>query len=212
MISTMRVMLVLFVHFCAGLALMMGFSKGSETLPGADYQLQEPVAKLAHGVLIEKYAKLELAGQSSIAYYAWIHGRTSQLGTGQVDDSDWFLATSDGRWVIRTQKSCGCQDLYLYRKAFDEFTPVAKKSLSDQAWEYFDHLKGRDGTEEATLRCASIAPGADDNYAKELGVKWTKNRYLVITLTAQHGPVTDTFKCRYDLKTKRFDVPRELVK
>jgi hypothetical protein len=60
--------------------------------------------------------------------------------------------------------------------------------------------------------------GTDENY-RWLGVDWSANRYLLITLSgeadindiksrkAQQTGVVNDWRCRYDLQTGKFDVP-----
>ncbi|WP_027577490.1 hypothetical protein [Bradyrhizobium sp. WSM1743] len=131
-----------------------------------------------------------------------------------------FRFTGDSQWLVRMQKTgSGSQDLLLYRAEKGTFVNATKKSLSDLAWAYFH---SRPDTKNMKLDyhiSANLMKGTEDAY-RWLGVDWPSNRYLLISLSGEMDKHPKNvavkgladWKCRYDLKTGKFDVPRIFAK
>jgi hypothetical protein len=133
-----------------------------------------------------------------------------------------FRFTNDSQWLVRMQKTgSGEQDLFLYHVEHGAFASATKKkSLSDLAWAYF---YGRPETKRfARLDyhiTANLVKGTEEAY-RWLGVDWPDNRYLVISLSGEFDKHPKNvamkglgdWRCRYDLKTGRFDVPAMFAK
>lgn len=129
-----------------------------------------------------------------------------------------FRFTQDLKWIIRYQKTgSGEQSLYLYRVTPQGTAPSSKQPLGDLAWAY---LKTRPEWRKVAKppeyhESAGLLKGLDGNY-RWLGVDWSPNRYLLISLSGdadvegrkpmQTG-VVNGWRCRYDLQTGKFDVP-----
>ncbi len=131
-----------------------------------------------------------------------------------------FRFTSDSQWLVRMQKTgSGSQDLFLYHVENGAFVNATKKSLSDLAWAYFH---SRPDTKNMKLDyhiSANLMKGTETAY-RWLGVDWPHNRYLVISLSGEMDKHPKNvavkgladWKCRYDLKTGTFDVPKMFAK
>lgn len=95
---------------------------------------------------------------------------------------------------------------------------ASKKSLGDLAWDY---LKTRPDCRKIVKApeyhtAAYLLRGLDES-CHGLGVNSPDNRYLVIALSGDadvrgHKPmqtgVVNDWRCRYDLETGKFDVPK----
>lgn len=126
-----------------------------------------------------------------------------------------FRFTADSQWLVRMQKTgSGEQDLFLYHVENGAFVNATKTSLSDLAWAYFH---SRPDTKKMKLDfhiSANLMKGSEEAY-RWLGVDWPANRYLVISLSGEMDKHPKTvavkgladWRCRYDLKTGKFDVP-----
>ena len=131
-----------------------------------------------------------------------------------------FRFTPDSQWLVRMQKTgSGAQDLFLYHVENGAFVNATKTSLSDLAWAYFH---GRPDTKRMKLDyhiSAHLVKGTEEAY-RGLGVKWPDNRYLVISLSGEMDKHPKNvavkgladWRCRYDLKTGKFDVPEMFAK
>jgi hypothetical protein len=131
-----------------------------------------------------------------------------------------FRFTSDSQWLVRMQKTgSGSQDLFLYHVENGKFVSATKQSLSDLAWAYFH---SRPDTKKMKLDyhiSANLMKGTEDGY-RWLGVDWPNNRYLLISLSGEMDKHPKNvavkgladWKCRYDLKTGKFDVPAMFAK
>ncbi|MBR0779387.1 hypothetical protein JQ625_31600 [Bradyrhizobium diazoefficiens] len=133
-----------------------------------------------------------------------------------------FRFTNDSQWLVRMQKTgSGEQDLFLYHLENGAFAGATKrKSLSDLAWAYF---YARPETKKfARLDyhiTANLVKGTEEAY-RWLGVDWPDNRYLVISLSGEFDKHPKNvalkglgdWRCRYDLKTGKFDVPAMFAK
>ncbi len=126
-----------------------------------------------------------------------------------------FRFTSDSQWLVRMQKTgSGEQDLFLYHFENGAFANATKKSLSDLAWDYF-HSRPDTGKMKLDYHIsANLMKGTEDGY-RWLGVDWPNNRYLLISLSGEMDKHPKNvavkgladWRCRYDLKTGKFDVP-----
>ncbi|WP_439403526.1 hypothetical protein ACNJYA_02420 [Bradyrhizobium sp. DASA03068] len=131
-----------------------------------------------------------------------------------------FRFTADSQWLVRMQKTgSGEQDLFLYHVENGAFVNATKTSLSDLAWAYFH---SRPDTRKMKLDyhiSANLMKGTEDGY-RWLGVDWPNNRYLLISLSGEMDKHPKNvavkgladWKCRYDLKTGKFDVPAMFAK
>ncbi|MGY4628753.1 hypothetical protein ACVWY3_006509 [Bradyrhizobium sp. USDA 4486] len=131
-----------------------------------------------------------------------------------------FRFTADSQWLVRMQKTgSGEQDLFLYHFENGAFVNATKKSLGDLAWGYFH---SRHDTRNMKLDyhiSANLVKGTEDVY-RWLGVDWPNNRYLLISLSGEMDKHPKNvavkgladWKCRYDLKTGKFDVPAMFAK
>lgn len=126
-----------------------------------------------------------------------------------------FRFTADSQWLVRMQKTgSGEQDLFLYRAENGTFVSATKTSLSDLAWAYF-HSRPATKTMKLDYHIsANLMKGTEEAY-RWLGVNWPNNRYLLISLSGEMDKHPKNvavkgladWKCRYDLKTGKFDVP-----
>ncbi len=127
-----------------------------------------------------------------------------------------FRFTADSQWLVRMQKTgSGEQDLFLYHFENGGFVNATKTSLGDLAWAYF-HSRPDTGKMRLDYHIsANLMKGTEDAY-RWLGVDWPNNRYLLISLSGEMDKhprdvavkgLAD-WKCRYDLKTGKFDVPK----
>ncbi|MCA1378208.1 MULTISPECIES: hypothetical protein [unclassified Bradyrhizobium] len=131
-----------------------------------------------------------------------------------------FRFTADSQWLVRMQKTgSGEQDLFLYHFENGSFVNATKTSLGDLAWAYF---RSRPDTKSMKLDyhiTANLVKGTEDAY-RWLGVDWTNNRYLLISLSGETDKHPKNvavkgladWKCRYDLETGKFDVPKMFAK
>jgi len=128
-----------------------------------------------------------------------------------------FRFTSDSQWLVRMQKTgSGEQDLFLYHVENGVFTNATTKSLSDLAWAYF-HSRHKMKLDYHIS--ANLMKGTEDAY-RWLGVDWPNNRYLLISLSGEMDKHPKNvavkgladWKCRYDLKTGKFDIPKMFAK
>ncbi|MBB4398318.1 hypothetical protein [Bradyrhizobium sp. ERR14] len=131
-----------------------------------------------------------------------------------------FRFTSDSQWLVRMQKTgSGSQDLFLYHVENGAFVSATKQSLSDLAWAYFH---SRPDTKKMKLDyhiSANLMKSTETAY-RWLGVDWPNNRYLLISLSGEMDKHPKNvavkgladWKCRYDLKTGQFDVPKMFAK
>jgi hypothetical protein len=129
-----------------------------------------------------------------------------------------FIFIDALKWIIRDQKiGSGTSTLHLYRLTPQGYVRASRKPLGELAWDY---MKTRPDWRKLVKApeyhdAAYLAEGLEENY-RALGVDWTANRYLVITLSAdadvkgrkpmQTG-VVNGWRCRYDLQTGKFDLP-----
>lgn len=131
-----------------------------------------------------------------------------------------FRFTSDSQWLVRMQKTgSGEHDLFLYHFENGAFVNATKKSLGDLAWAYFHGRPDTHGMKLDYHISAHLLEGTEAAY-RGLGVDWPNNRYLLISLSGEMDKHPKNvavkgladWKCRYDLKTGKFDVPAMFLK
>jgi hypothetical protein len=142
------------------------------------------------------------------------------LAPEQLDFTAEFHFTSNAQWIARIQKTGAATSIvYLYRWTAKGYVAAVKTPLSELAWSYFSrHPDSRKLPKPNLHLRADVDDGAEDNY-RALGVDWPDSRYLVISLAgevaadAKHGElrVMRGWRCRYDLRTGKFDVPPEFA-
>jgi hypothetical protein len=163
---------------------------------------------------LEQYMKD--GGNFDVKWQVWArHGEQMTELKPEQDYGAGFRFTNDSQWLVRMQKTgSGEQDLYLYHVEQGAFASATRKSLSDLAWDYFH---SRPDTKRMKLDyhiSANLLKGTEEAY-RWLGVDWPNNRYLVISLSGEMDKHPKNvavkgladWKCRYDLKTGKFDVP-----
>jgi hypothetical protein len=206
----------------AGIAGIAGAVAREPAGPPADYKIDtEYTEKSPDGAtVIEQYFKDD--ADNGYTWQFWVQRANARrlLDPKPADYPAGFRFTNDGQWVVRMQKTgAGYQDLYLYRLAAQGFVPATKKPISDLAWAYFDSRPETRKIEKPNLHIfASLVKGVGDNY-KWLGETWPDSRYIVIGLfgdldpNAHHGQILQVqgWRCRYDLKTGKFDVPADFA-
>jgi len=168
---------------------------------------------------LEQYMKDN--GDWDVKWQVW--ARRGEQMTELKPEQDYpagFRFTSDSQWLVRMQKTgSGAQDLFLYRVENGAFVSATKQSLSDLAWAYF---RSRPDTHKMKLDyhiSANLVKGTEEAY-RWLGVDWPSNRYLVISLSGEMDKHPKNvavkglanWRCRYDLKTGTFDVPKMFAK
>ncbi len=134
----------------------------------------------------------------------------------QPDYPAGFRFTNDSKWVVRMQKTgSGEQSLYLYRLGPHGFESATAKPFDDMAWAYFwSRPESRKVRKPEYHITANLLKGTEENY-RWTGVNWPDSRYLVIALSGEvdghPGQILSVhdWRCRYDLQTGKFDVPRE---
>jgi hypothetical protein len=150
----------------------------------------------------------------------WIRreGVFTQLESEEAGYPADFIFTNDLKWIVREQKiGSGTSTLHLYHLTPQGYVRASKKPLGEMAWDY---MKSRPDWRKLVKapeyhNSAYLLEGIEQNY-REFGAGWAANRYLLITLSAdadvkgrkpmQTG-VVHGWRCRYDLKTGKFDVP-----
>ena len=168
---------------------------------------------------LEQYVKD--AGDFDVKWQVWArHGEQMTELKPEQGYGAGFRFTADSHWLVRMQKTgSGEQDLFLYRAENGTFVSATGKSLSDLAWDYFH---SRPDTRKMKLDyhiSANLMKGTEDGY-RWLGVRWPNNRYLLISLSGEMDKHPKNvavkgladWKCRYDLKTGKFDVPAMFAK
>ncbi|MBH5372728.1 hypothetical protein [Bradyrhizobium glycinis] len=131
-----------------------------------------------------------------------------------------FRFTADSRWLVRMQKTgSGEQDLFLYHFENGAFVSATKQSLGDLAWAYF-HSRPDTGKMKLDYHISANLMKGTENAYRWLGVDWPNNRYLLISLSGEMDKHPKNvavkgladWRCRYDLKTGKFDVPKMFAK
>lgn len=168
---------------------------------------------------LEQYMKD--GGNWDIKWQVWArHGDQMTELKPEQDYGAGFRFTSDSQWLVRMQKTgSGEQDLFLYHVENGAFVSATKKSFSDLAWDYFHSRPDTHNMKLDYHISANLMKGTEDGY-RWLGVDWPNNRYLLISLSGEMDKHPKNvavkgladWKCRYDLKTGKFDVPAMFAK
>jgi len=195
---------------------------GQLAAPSPDYQIRPDYTSASPDgtTTIEQYAKIDNDGNYTWQFWARHEGKAAMLVPEQPDYRAGFRFTPDSQWVVRMQKTgSGEADLFLYRLGPQGFAAATAKPLSELAWAYFkSHPDSRKVMKPDFHFEAVLVKGVDDNY-RWMGENWPDSRYLVITLSgdvspnARHHQVPSVrgWRCRYDLKTGKFDVPLDFA-
>jgi hypothetical protein len=204
--------------FLTGLFLVcsVGLASAAEpTGPASDYTLDpELTQKSPDGaVTIEQYTK---STDDDVFWQFWIRrdGTLTLLNKEPADHPAGFRFTSDIQWLVRMQSlGAGEMTLYLHKSGPNGFVPATEEPIGDLAWAYFkSRPEWRKVTEPEYHISANLLKGTEENY-HWLGVDWPENRYLLIALSGEadlrhhQTIVVHDWRCRYDLKTGKFDVP-----
>jgi hypothetical protein len=190
--------------------------------PDGRYRLEpEYTVKSPDGVAtVEQYAFTDIDGR--ITWQFWVRrGNTlTELAPEQLFHAADFHFTRNGQWVARVQKTgTGSASLYLYRWTSKGYVAATKQPLGELAWAYFKrHPDAKKIPDPGVHLRAELDDGTEENY-HALGVDWPDSRYLVISLSgeaannAKQGQlrVMRGWRCRYDLRTGKFDVPGDLT-
>ena len=191
--------------------------------PTAGYEIQpEETSTSPDGATtIEQYAKDDPDGGYLWQFWARRGDKLTLLNPKPADYPAGFRFTNDSRWLVRMQKTgAGYADLLLYRLAPDGFVAATPKPLSDLAWAYFyRHRDARKVIKPDFHIAAGLVKGTEENY-RWMGETWPDSRYLVIGLSGsvspnrRHGQIDSVrdWRCRYDLQTGTFDVPRSFAR
>jgi hypothetical protein len=188
--------------------------------PPAGYKIHPKYTKTSPdgAVTIEQYLN-EDKDDWKWQFWARWQSTFTRLDPEQADYPADFVFTNDLKWIVRVQKiGSGTSTLYLYRLTPQGYAAASKKPLGDLAWAYMktrpDWRKIRKPPEYHDN--AFLANGLEENY-RSLGADWPANRYLVISLRGDadikgrkhmQTSVVHGWRCRYDLQTGKFDVPR----
>jgi hypothetical protein len=180
--------------------------------PSADYKISEQhTAKSPDGATtIEEYFTINKDGDYIWQFWARRSDSMTEFESEQEFYPADFRFTHDSRWAVRMQKTgSGEQSLFLYKLGPQGFAAATPKPLSDLAWNYFFSRPENRKIKRPEFHIdAGLLKGTDDNYSW-LAQNWPDSRYLLITLSGEHG-VSRTirgWRCRYDLEQGRFDVP-----
>jgi hypothetical protein len=193
--------------------------------PGPEYKIDPDVTRTSPdgAFTIEQYHKSD--ADDNWTWQAWVRAKDAKdRATLLKPDQDYpagFRFTSDMQYLVRMQKTgSGEATLYLYRLAKDGFASATAKPFGDLAWAFFySQPESRKARKPDFHISAGLIKGLDDNYSW-MGVDWPKNRYIVVGLSGEiepnqhHGQIStiNGWRCRYDLQTGKFDVPKEFAK
>jgi hypothetical protein len=188
--------------------------------PPAGYKIYPKYTKTSPdgAVTIEQYLN-EDTDDWKWQFWARWQNTFARLDPEQADYPADFVFTNDLKWIVRAQKiGSGTSTLYLYRLTPQGYAAASKKPLGDLAWAYMktrpDWRKIRKPPEYHDN--VFLENGLEENY-RSLGADWPANRYLVISLRGDadikgrkhmQTSVVHDWRCRYDLQTGKFDVPR----
>lgn len=190
--------------------------------PPAGYAINpEYTEKSPDGAIAIEQYHYENKETDEYKWQFWVRGESTftLLDPEPADYPAGFRFTNDLQWLVRMQKTgSGESTLYLYRQAPQGFVAATKKPLGDLAWTYFKtRPEWRKLKKDPEYHMsANLLKGTEENY-RWLGVDWPENRYLVIGLSGDadiktrkpmQTSVVHGWRCRYDLQTGKFDVPR----
>lgn len=189
--------------------------------PGPEYTMDPKATQTSPegAYTIEQYHKAD--ADDNWTWQAWVRARDSKdRATLLKPDQDYpagFRFSNDLHYLVRMQKTgSGEATLYLYRLGKDGFESATAKPLGDLVWAYFyGRPESRKIKRPDFHMMVNLVKGLEEDY-HWLGVDWPKNRYIVVALSGEidtHGQVgtVNDWRCRYDLQTGRFDVPKEFA-
>lgn len=190
--------------------------------PGPEYKIDPEMTQTSpEGTYtIEQYHKSD--ADDVWIWQAWVRAKDAKdKATRLKPDQDYpagFRFTNDLHYLVRTQKTgSGEATLYLYRLGKQGFESATAKPLGELAWAYFyGRPESRKIKRPDFHMSVNLVKGLDDNY-RGMGVDWPANRYIVVSLSGEtdtHGQVATVsdWRCRYDLKAGRFDVPDDFAR
>jgi len=191
------------------------------TGPGPEYQIDPKMTQTSPegAYLIEQYHKAD--ANDDWTWQAWVRAKDSKdRATLLKPDQDYpagFRFSNDLHYLVRMQKTgSGEATLYLYRLGRDGFESATAKPFGDLVWAFFySRPESRKIKRPDFHMSVNLVKGLDEDY-RWMGVDWPKNRYIVIALSGEtdtHGQIgtVNDWRCRYDLQTGKFDVPREFA-
>jgi hypothetical protein len=215
--------------FCTALTLVVALMASccvasAESGPPPDYKLNtDPDLAFTSPDAATRLMQYEKETEEyDIKWQVWARhgGQMTELKPGQ-DYPAGFRFTNDSQWLVRMQKTgSGYQDLYLYHFEKGSFANATKKALSELAWDFFNSLPDAKTISPPDVHIsADLLKGTEEAY-RWLGVTWPDNRYIVISLSgeieAKHPKNgvrwLHSWRCRYDLKSGKFDVPGVFAK
>jgi len=191
------------------------------TGPGPEYQIDPKMTQTSpEGTYtIEQYHKAD--ANDDWTWQAWVRAKDSMdRATLLKPDQDYpagFRFSNDLHYLVRMQKTgSGEATLYLYRLGKDGFESATAKPFGDLVWAFFySRPESRKIKRPDFHMSVNLVKGLDEDY-RWMGVDWPKNRYVVIALSGEtdtHGQIgtVNDWRCRYDLQTGKFDVPKEFA-
>jgi hypothetical protein len=196
-----------------------GAAAAQPAAPPAGYKIEEKYTKTSPdgAVAIEQYFN-EATDDWKWQFWVRSQGAFTLLDPEPADYPAGFVFTNDLKWTVRVQKiGSGTSTLYLYHLASQGYSRANKTPLGDLAWNY---MKTRPDWRKIVKapeyhESAYLLEGLEENYRGH-GVDWPENRYLLIALSGDadvrgrkpmQTSVVSGWRCRYDLRTGKFDVP-----
>ena len=221
-----------FSHLAACLAVSLSWSlacgvpamAASPTGPSADYVFHDDedhtIKSPDAATTVEQYARIDKDGNYHWQFWAHRSDTMTLLGPEQEDYAADFRFTRDGRWLVRLQKTgSGAGTMFLYKLGPKGFEAATKKPFGDLIWAYFySRPESRKVKKPEFHINAGLLKGIDDNFHQLTGESWPDSRYLVVgisgELLSKHKQIAtvDGWRCRYDLETGKFDVPKVFAK
>ena len=203
--------------------LCVGSASAAEpTGPGPEYQIDPKMTQTSPdgAYTIEQYHKAD--ANDDWTWQAWVRAKeTKDKATLLKPDQDYpagFRFSSDLHSLVRMQKTgSGEATLYLYHLGKDGFESATAKPFGDLAWAFFyGRAESRKIKRPDFHKSVNLVKGLDEDY-RWMGVDWPKNRYVVVALSGEtdtHGQIgtVNDWRCRYDLQTGKFDVPKDFAK
>jgi hypothetical protein len=197
-------------------------SAAEPTRPGPEYQIDPEMTQTSSGgaYTIEQYHKAD--ANDDWTWQTWVRAKDSKdKATLLKPDQDYaagFRFSSDLHYLVRMQKTgSGEATLYLYRLGKDGFESATAKPFGDLAWAFlYGRAEARKIKRPDFHMSVNLVKGLDEDY-RWMGVDWPKDRYVVVALSGEtdtHGQIgtVNDWRCRYDLQTGKFDVPKEFAK
>ena len=218
--SLLRALVVCALVACAIGAWGVGRAAAQPAAPPAGYTIDPEFTQVSTdgAITIEQYLNKDIDDDWKWQFWMRRQATFTLLDPEPADYPATFIFTGDLKWIARLQKTgSGEQSLYLYRVTPQGTAPSSKKPLGELAWAYFKTRPESRKIAKAPEyhEAVGLLKGLEDNY-RRLGVDWPDNRYLVIVLAGdadvkgrkpmQTG-VVNSWRCRYDLQTGKFDTP-----